>query len=115
MGLEEEVALERGNALVHRRELVLLARAEGRALRRVIGVEREQRPDFRAGRPREVKVAHVVEELLIGSAAAEESEHQWCDSNASEGPIKRTAYVMFHAPEANIVPSSSESPVTNVK
>ena len=71
MRLEEKVSLEGGHALVHRRELVVFSRAERRALRRVVGVEREERRDFLARRSGEVKIAHIVGELLVGTAVVE--------------------------------------------
>ena len=68
--LEEEVALERGHTLVHRRELVRIARAERRALCGVVRVEREEGHHLLDGCPREVEVAHVVEEFIIRAAVA---------------------------------------------
>ena len=104
--LKEEIALERGHALVHRRELVLVSGAKGRALCGVVGVEGEEGRDFFTGRPREVEVAHVIEEFLVGST---ESVSERC--SVQEGQM----YVMFQAPTAKIVPSSSESPMRSVR
>ena len=113
MGLEEKVALECRHTLVHWGELVLLARPEGRALRGVVRIELEEWCDFRAGRSGEIEVAHVVKEFVVCAGVANASEHQWYDSY--EGLMKRTTYVMFQAPEAKIVPSSSESPMQSVR
>ena len=66
--LEAEVALECRNALVHRRELVRVARAEGRALRGVARVEREEGRDLFAGRSGEEVIAQVLEEVVVGAA-----------------------------------------------
>ena len=65
--LEAEVALERGHAFVHRRELVLVARAEGRSLCGIVGVECEEGGNFLAGRPREVQIAQIAEELIVSA------------------------------------------------
>ena len=65
--VEEEVALERSDALEHRRELVRVARAERRALCGVIRVEGEEGRDFLARRAGKVQVAQVVEEFSIGA------------------------------------------------
>ena len=70
MSLEEEITLERGHALVHRRELVRIARAERRALCGVVRVEREEGHHLLDGCPREVEVEHVVEEFIIRAAMA---------------------------------------------
>ena len=115
--LEEEVALERGHALVHRRTYVIVPCAEGRALCGVVGIEREEGLDFVARRPREEVLAHVLEELVVcavcwmgGGVSGSGETMQGFEKGRGGG-----AYVMFQAPPATTVASSNEPPAWSVR